>query len=110
MAKRDNYEFANQSSIPEALGPAISGFFRSWDDPHSANDYLNMFAPHGELIFGPAPAKGRAAIQALREGMVHPERGPVVDLEHTLGKVFVLAGAAVRKSTSFLSTAPFGIA
>jgi hypothetical protein len=102
MAKRDNYEFANQSSIPEALGPAISGFFRSWDDPHSANDYLNMFAPHGELIFGPAPAKGRAAIQALREGMVHPERGPVVDLEHTLGKVFVLAGAADKKEHELL--------
>jgi len=92
MAQRDNYAFANQSSIPAGLGPAISNFFRSWDDPHSANTYLEMFAPHGKLVFGPSPAKGRAAIQALRDGMIHAENGPVVDLEHTLGKVFVLAG------------------
>lgn len=92
MAKRDNYTFENQASIPAGLGPAISDMFRSWDDPHSANEYLEIFAPHGQLVFGPAPAKGRAAIQALRDGMIHPENGPVVDLEHTLGKVFVLAG------------------
>lgn len=96
MSNRDNYEFSNQSSIPESLGPVISNFFRSWDDPHSKNDYLNVFAPHGELVFGPAPAKGRAAIKALREGMIHPEKGPVVDLEHTLGKVFVLAGGSAE--------------
>ncbi|KEF56829.1 uncharacterized protein A1O9_07019 [Exophiala aquamarina CBS 119918] len=92
MAKRDNYTFANQSSIPASL-PSISDFFRSWDDPHSANSYLEMFAPHGQLVFGPTPAKGRDAIRALRDGMIHPDKGPVVDLEHTLGKVFVLAGA-----------------
>lgn len=93
MAQRSNYEFSNQSAIPAGLGPSISNFFRSWDDPHSANEYLNMFAPQGKLVFGPAPATGRDAIKALRDGMIHAENGPVVDLEHTLGKVFVLAGA-----------------
>ncbi|KAK5047729.1 hypothetical protein LTR84_006394 [Exophiala bonariae] len=93
MAQRSNYEFSNQSSIPGGLGATISNFFRSWDDPHSANDYLNVFAPQGKLVFGPAPATGREAIQALRDGMIHAENGPVVDLEHTLGQVFVLAGA-----------------
>lgn len=91
--QRSNYEFSNQSSIPSGLGPRISAFFQSWDDPHTANDYLNMFAPHATLVFGPTPAKGRDAISALRSGMIHPDNGPVVDLEHTLGKVFVLAGA-----------------
>lgn len=89
---RSNYEFSNQSSIPAGLGPRISDFFRSWDDPHTAGEYLNMFAPHATLVFGPTPAKGRDAISALRAGMIHPDNGPVVDLEHTLGKVFVLAG------------------
>ncbi|KAK7883642.1 hypothetical protein LTR67_011052 [Exophiala xenobiotica] len=94
MGSRDNYTFENHAAIPYGLGDVLSAFFQSWDDPHSNNDYLDLFAPDGELVFGPAVAKGRDAIQGLREGMVHPKNGPVVDLEHTLGKCFVLAGGA----------------
>lgn len=94
MGSRDNYTFENQGSIPSPLGPLLSDFFRSWDDPYSKNDYLNVFAPDGQLVFGPAPANGRDAIRALRDAMIHPTKGPVVDLEHTLGKCFVLAGGA----------------
>jgi len=93
MGSRDNYTFANQSNIPAPLDKMLPEFFRSWDDPHSKNDYLACFAPEGELVFGQT-VKGRDAIRAFREAMIHPTNGPVVDLQHTLGKCFVLAGGA----------------
>ncbi|OQU97700.1 hypothetical protein CLAIMM_03591 [Cladophialophora immunda] len=91
MGSRDNYTFANQSSIPSPLDKQLPAFFRSWDDPHSDNAYLNLFAPEGQLVFG-STTTGREAIRAFRDAMIHPTNGPVVDLEHTLGKCFVLAG------------------
>jgi len=94
MGSRDNYTFENHESVPFPLGSRLSAFFRSWDDPESQNDYLQLFTPDGELVFGPAPAKGREAIRTLRDAMIHPTKGPVVNLQHTLGKCFVLAGGA----------------
>ncbi|EXJ95165.1 hypothetical protein A1O1_00284 [Capronia coronata CBS 617.96] len=97
MSSRDNYTFANHSSIPANLGPKLSAFIRSWDDTHSQeNRYLSLSAPDGELVFGPTSAKGRDAIRALRDAMIHPTNGPVVNLQHTLGKCFVLAGGGAE--------------
>ncbi|KAJ9607054.1 hypothetical protein H2200_008126 [Cladophialophora chaetospira] len=94
MGSRDNYTFANQSSIPSPLDKQLPAFFKSWDDPHSKNDYLNLFHPtEGQLVFG-GTTTGRDAIRNFRDAMIHPENGPVVDLEHTLGKCFVLAGGS----------------
>ncbi|KIW79499.1 hypothetical protein Z517_06111 [Fonsecaea pedrosoi CBS 271.37] len=92
MAQRDNYTFENHASLPAGLGSTLASYFRSWDDPHSNNEYLNLFTPDSELVFGPTPVKGKDEIRALREAMVHPTNGPVVDLEHTFKKCFVLAG------------------
>jgi hypothetical protein len=92
MVSRDNYTFANQSSIPSPLDKQLPAFFKSWDDPHSKNDYLSLFHPtDGKLVFG-STTTGRDAIREFRDAMIHPTNGPVVDLEHTLGKCFVLAG------------------
>lgn len=93
MAKRDNYTFENQSAIPAPFDEILPAYFRSWDDPETKDDYyLNTFAPDAVLIFGPKPTRSREAIRAFRGAMVHHLNGPVVDLEHTLGKCFVLAG------------------
>ncbi|KAH0843586.1 hypothetical protein AYO21_11263 [Fonsecaea monophora] len=88
-----NYTFSNQSSIPSPLDKQLPAFFRSWDDPHSDNSYLSLFAPEGQLLFGSA-VTGHEAIRSFRNAMIHPTNGPVVDLEHTLDKCFVLAGGA----------------
>jgi hypothetical protein len=94
MGSRDNYTFENQSSIPSPLDKQLPAFFKSYDDPHSNNGYLSLFHPtESQLIFG-TTVKGREAIQGFRESMIHPTKGPVIDLEHTLGKCFVLAGGA----------------
>ncbi|OAP58273.1 hypothetical protein AYL99_07363 [Fonsecaea erecta] len=98
MSTRDNYTFANQASIPAPLDKQLPAFFRSWDDPHSDNAYLNMFAPQGQLVFG-STTTGRDAIRAFRDAMIHPTNGPVVDLEHTLGQCFVLAGGPPAPGT-----------
>ncbi|KAL6241606.1 hypothetical protein RBB50_011387 [Rhinocladiella similis] len=98
MAQRDNYTFENQDSIPAPLNKMLPDFFRSWDNTTSEDDtYLKTFAPHGELVFGPSPVKGREGVRALRSTMLHPENGPVVALEHTLHKCFVTAGGSVGK-------------
>ncbi|EXJ89259.1 hypothetical protein A1O3_02325 [Capronia epimyces CBS 606.96] len=95
MTSRDNYTAANHSAIPDNLGPRLSAFFRSWDDAHTQDHaYLNLFAPDAKLVFGPTPSVGRDAIRAFRGAMVHPTNGPVVSLQHTLEKVFVVAGGA----------------
>ncbi|KAK5264503.1 hypothetical protein LTR96_010265 [Exophiala xenobiotica] len=96
MSSRNNYTFANQSSIPSPLDKQLPAFFRSWDDPHSNDDYyLNLFAPEGQLVYG-STTTGREAIRAFRNAMIHPTNGPIVDLEHTLIKYFVLAGGAEK--------------
>lgn len=95
MSSRNNYTFANQSSIPSPLDKQLPVFFRSWDDPHSNHDYLNLFAPEGQLVYG-STITGREAIRAFRDAMIHPTNGPIVDLEHTLEKYFVLAGGAEK--------------
>lgn len=94
MGSRDNYTFANQASVPSPLDTMLPAFFRSWDDVYSKHEYLNLFAPDGELVFGPSPTKGRDNIRAFRGAMIHPIDGPVVGLQHTLGKCFELAGGA----------------
>lgn len=92
---RDNYTFANQRSMPAHLQSRLPAFFRSWDNAASTDEhaYLSLFSPTGTLQFGQA-VKGRDAIKSFRTAMVHPTNGPVVDLQHTLGKCFVLAGAS----------------
>lgn len=94
MGYRDNYVFTNQNAIPKPLDKLLPAFFRSWDDAESKDQsYLNVFAPEAELVFGKT-LKGREEISAFRGGMVHHQNGPVVDLEHTLDKCFVLAGGS----------------
>lgn len=95
MAPRDNYTFANQSAIPSPLDEQLPAFFKSWDDPHTTtHDYLKLFHPtQGQLVFG-VTTTGRDAIRSFRGAMVDPAKGPVVNLEHTLEKCFVVAGGA----------------
>ena len=95
MTSRDNYTFANQDSIPSPLDKQLPAFFRSWDDPNSNHEYLNLFAPEGQLVYG-TTTTGREAIRAFRDTMIHPINGPIVDLEHTLKKFYVLAGGSEK--------------
>lgn len=91
------------SSIPSPFNKTIPDFFQDWDNPHlKNNDYLNVFTPEGQLNFGGVPSQGREAILALRNGLIHPENGPVVNCEHTLQKCFVLTGGSGSGRQEFL--------
>ena len=68
------------------LRPALTVF------PISCSN-SSQFSPTGTLQFGQS-LKGRDAIKGFRESMVHATNGPVVDLQHTLDKCFVLTGDA----------------
>ena len=57
-----------------------------------------QFSPNGTLQFGQS-VKGRDAIKSFRAAMVDPTNGPVVDLQHTLGKCFMLAGSPSDSNT-----------
>lgn len=96
MTTRDIYTFANQASLPPRIPKALRRLYSSWDDKDTDHDYLNFFAPDAVLAFSPtAIAHGRDAIRALRDGMLHPNTGPLVGIRHTLDKCWFPAGAAV---------------
>ena len=93
-SERDNYTFSNQASIPPAIAKKLTDFFRSYDDPNTDHSYLNIWHPtEGTLVFG-RTVKGHDEIRGFHDALIHPTNGPVVDLEHTLDKCFVLAGDA----------------
>ncbi|OAG45308.1 hypothetical protein AYO21_00656 [Fonsecaea monophora] len=76
MAQRENYTFENHASLPAGLGSTLASYFQSWDDPHSNNEYLNLFTPDSELVFGQTPVKGKDGIRGLREAMCFVLAGP----------------------------------
>ncbi|KAJ9606735.1 hypothetical protein H2200_008744 [Cladophialophora chaetospira] len=84
----DNYSFENQSTCPTPFAELLSTFFRHADDPTS-DKYLELFAPGGQLNFGPTPAIGKDAIRTARESSLNPINGPLVAQKHRLGKVFL---------------------
>lgn len=100
MTAQQQYIFKNQESVPSRIYEPLLRLYRSWDEPHSDGDYLNSFAPDGCLSFSPSPvAQGRDAIRALRDGMLHPDRGPLVGIKHILDTCWIPAGSSIESKT-----------
>ena len=87
------YTFSNQTAVQPGIIKPLLQLFTSWDDPNSDHSYLNAFHPNATLYFGSATATGREDIKKLRASQIDSQKGPIIDLEHTLDKVFVLAGS-----------------
>jgi hypothetical protein len=100
---RDPYTFFNASSLPPAVTSTMAHLLRSWDDPHSNYDFISDFLPSATLRFG-VDAKGHDAIRGMKDFMIHPVKGPIVDLQHTFEKGFVMPGAEEGK-VDFIGTA-----
>ena len=103
MATRDNYTFSNHDALPTAVRDKMVHLLKSWDDPNHNYDYVNDFKEDGVLRFG-VDAKGREAIKGMKAAMIHPEDGPIVDLQHTFEKGFVMPGPEPGKQ-EFIGTA-----
>ena len=103
MASRDPYEFENHSSLPAEIRDRMAHLLKSWDDPNHNYDFVNDFKSDGILRFG-IDAQGHEAIRGMKAGMIHPENGPVIDLQHTFEKGFVLPGADAGRQ-EFIGTA-----
>jgi hypothetical protein len=99
MSSKDPYIFENHVAVPERILKPLLGLFQSWDDPHSDDSYLSTFTTSATLLLGPSPAEGHAAIKSLRDSMINPQTGPVVDLEHNLHKLFIMASDAEAPNT-----------
>jgi hypothetical protein len=85
MAARDRYTLSNHDSVPAPIRDSMIAILRHWDDNNSQNAYLQYFTPNATLRFA-GDKVGRAAIQAARDGMIHPVNGPVVQCTHRLEK------------------------
>lgn len=103
MATRDNYTFSNHDALPAAVRDTMVHLLKSWDDPHHNYDFVNDFKEDGVLRFG-VDAKGKDAIKGMKDFLIHPENGPVVDLQHTFEKGFVMPGPEPGKQ-EFIGTA-----
>ena len=90
---RDRYTFANQSSIPAPLYTPIHTLLSNWDKTADATHaYLNAFSPTATLDLPPNKSTGLEAIRALRNSLIHPTNGPVIGVQHTFERVYVLFG------------------
>ena len=90
---RDRYTFANQSSIPPPLYKPIHTLLSNWDKTADATHaYLNAFSETATLDLPPNKSTGLEAIRALRNGLIHPTNGPVIGVQHTFERVYVLFG------------------
>ena len=92
MFNRDPYTFMNHESVPKQILYVITTLLKSWDMPRPDYEYVSMFKPNGVLHVLEEPTKGREAIKKLHDDMINADRGPVVDLQHYLDRIFVLAG------------------
>lgn len=77
---RDPYVFKNQEWLPEIPLRLLTNVLKGWDDSTS-DKYLEFFTKDAVLKFG-GEHKGRDAIKAVRDSMIHPEKGPVLKSSH----------------------------
>ncbi|KAK5560800.1 hypothetical protein LTR46_001108 [Exophiala xenobiotica] len=85
MTSKDKYTFENESFVPPQITEQLRLLYSSWDAIDTDHSYVNFFAPNAHLSFSPGQdAHGRDGIREFRGKMIHPENGPVVELEHTL--------------------------
>jgi hypothetical protein len=103
MATRDPYEFTNHAAIPSPIRDRMVHLLKSWDDANHNYDFVSDFTSNGILRFG-ASAQGHDAIKAMKAGMIHPEKGPIVKCQHVFEKGFMMPAAEQGKQ-EFIGTA-----
>lgn len=98
MFNRDSYVFANHDAIPDAVKNVVIGVLRSWDMSLTDHEYVKCFKPDGVLHLGPEPIRGRKALYEAHDRIIHPQRGPVVNTNHFVDRLFVLPGSSSEKT------------
>jgi ketosteroid isomerase-like protein len=91
MAARGSYIFQNYGAIPPVLEKRLCSFFEAWDD-YSNDSFLDFLVSDVVMDFG-SRYEGQAAVKGFRDGSFGFE-GPLRNCQHTLDKVFELAGEA----------------
>jgi ketosteroid isomerase-like protein len=89
---RDPYVFQNHDVLPPIPRDMLAQVLKGWDDSSDQTDaYLNCFTDDAVLLFG-AELKGKDAIRAARNGMIHKDNGPVKKCTHYFETGFATGG------------------
>ena len=105
MASKDRYHFENQSSIPPALSNIVVTLLKNWDVvTDKTHAYLAAFTPDATLELSPHKATGHEQIRSMREATIHPENGPITNVQHTFGRLYYLAGDELGSTSSINCT------
>jgi hypothetical protein len=91
---RDLYTFSNHGAVPKQVTDVIIGVLKSWDLPDTDYRYVSFFKPQATLHVLAEPTKGHEAIKKLQDDMIIAKSGPVINLQHYVDEVFVLAGGS----------------
>jgi hypothetical protein len=103
MYGRDFYTFANHDAIPAPIVHVIHTILKSWDQPVTDYNSISAFTPTGILHVAPDPSQGEEQLRKLHDDMIHPERGPVVNLQHYLDRVYIMPGGVDGKTEAIFT-------
>jgi hypothetical protein len=98
MSNRDPYTFVNGDKIPKPVLQVITTILKSWDMPQTDYRYVSMFKRDGALHVLAEPTKGEEGLRRLHDNMINAEKGPVVDLQHKLDRIFTMPGETEDKT------------
>lgn len=103
MYGRDFYTFANQDAVPAPIINIIHTILKSWDQPVTDYKYISAFAPDGVLHVAPQPTQGEEGLRKIHDDMVNPTKGPVIDLQHYLDRVYIMPGNVDGKTEAIFN-------
>jgi hypothetical protein len=89
LYNRDPYDFHSSASVPKTILDVALSILKSWDMVDTDYAYVDWFHEDGALIVGQEPLIGHEAIHAAHNALVHAERGPLINLQHYVDKIWV---------------------
>lgn len=103
MYGRDFYTFANHDAVPGPIIHVIHTILKSWDQPVTDYNYTTAFTPTGILHVAPQPSQGQEQLRKLHDDMINPEKGPIVNLQHYLDRVYIMPGGTDGKTEAIFT-------
>lgn len=98
MYDRDPYTFANHDAVPAPIIHVIHTILKSWDQPVTDYKYITAFTPNGVLHVAPEPTQGEEELKKIHDVLINPQRGPIVNLQHYLDRVYIMPGNVEGKT------------
>ena len=98
MYGRDPYTFANHDAVPAPIIRVIHTILKSWDQPVTDYKYIAAFTPTGVLHVATEPTQGEEELKEIHDVLINPQRGPIINLQHYLDRVYIMPGNVEGKT------------